>query len=223
MVTRTGYKLKISIVSPLIVAELKKKHGVLDVRPFTYIHTVPESGAEIEFPYTLPEERNPPEEPPKEGEDGWERYNQCKAYWMGIAERQAAYRIERNDLVLASAVTIVGHRSSNLDWRGKLKNDKWRTDLQAGGLEIKPEKEYVLFLKAVVLKYQADYLKVLDLAIPQEVTMADVTAAWDRFQYLIRWVAVSRGDQDFTGGEYRDLLALLGDTDGAESEPDSRE
>lgn len=206
--TKTGYKLLVDVVSPLILAELRERHGVNNPKPFTYKHKVKETGAELTFEYELPET------PPSEADDpeGFTRYHECLAYMREFNEKYAEYRKARNRLVLARAIRVISGPGS-VKWKATMKSGKWRRDLKAADIEVTEADEFPLFLKAVVLKHEEDYFKVLDVAIPEEVTLPDVQAAFDRFRALLRRVTTLAGDDASTAGEVADLLAAMGISD----------
>lgn len=210
-VTRTGYKIRVSVVSLSIIAEIRELHGVNDIRPFTYKgDPVEETGAVFEEEYT------PPETPPTP-EDGraYEIYREYLAYEEDLAERHADYRTARTKYILSDAVEVMSYKGRKKSASARRKTGKWRTAVVAGGIEITPENEYPIFLKAEVLKDSNDFLRVIDLAIPEEVTLGDVEAAWDRFRRLLQQSTAFEGVQIPPDGWLdTNIAAAVGSEDG---------
>lgn len=213
--TKTGYLVRVDIVSLPILAELKERYGVLNPKPFTYTFRVEETGADVEFVYVPPELRTPPEQPPSPGEPGYELYQQYEAHVRAFDTKLENYHLALNKYVIASCVKVL-KKKGKAHWKRVMLNGKWRRDLTFAGIEVTKSNQYPLFLKSEVLKFEEDFVRAIDFSVPREVTMGDLHVAWDRFQHILRELSAIIGDQSLAGISDSDLAALLGASDSIE-------
>jgi len=173
---------------------------------FTYKHKVEETGAELEFVYEPPEDLPTLEDDPVE-------YTKFHKYleWLEKYEADIAkYKIARNKLILGLAVKIARGPSN---WQTDYDSGEWIENLAAAGIEVTKTNRKILYLKTKILS-EADYIKVIDAATVEEVTMADVELAFDRFQSLLQRFTTLAGYKAPTGGEDQSVDDVLGNTDG---------
>ncbi len=204
---QTGYIINVSKVGPHLFAHLRNRFN-MDRPDFKRELLVPETGATLRFDYKPPEE-----EPDKETEvEAWTVFHQFREWWEDFERDALEYKRLRNQLLLTKAVSIIGHIDErNVNY--EMFSGDWLTDIVAGGFTIDDSNRKYLYLISEVLEDETDYLKVLELATVEEVTLAEVFLAWDYFQDVLAGSEIVNSIPELTDWRNQLLAISLGDAD----------
>lgn len=209
LVASSKYIVYIKKVGPFVFQELREKFNI-DRDPYKRVHHVPETGADLKFPY------DPPDSPPLKEDDleEWTLYHEYRNWLEDFETDVAEYTRRRNTLLLNLAVTHIEHKDPRVDVEYEMSQGSWIEHVQNAGITVDDQNQRYMFLKTVVLEDEQDYLTAINEAIAEEVSLGDVLRAFEYFQDVLERSRFGENIPELTDWKQWVVSEAVGSEDG---------